>query len=49
MTTLPIRIYLLDDHEVVRGGLRALLEAAGDVRRTQAAVLASQLLNSSSS
>ena len=29
MTARPIRIYLLDDHEVVRGGLRALLEAAG--------------------
>ena len=31
MTTRPIRIYLLDDHEVVRSGLRALLEAAGDI------------------
>ena len=27
----PIRVYLLDDHEVVRQGLRALLEAAGDI------------------
>ncbi len=26
-----IRVYLLDDHEVVRQGLRALLEAAGDI------------------
>jgi DNA-binding NarL/FixJ family response regulator len=26
-----IRIYLLDDHEVVRQGLRALLESAGDI------------------
>jgi two-component system, NarL family, response regulator DevR len=26
-----IRVYLLDDHEIVREGLRALLEAAGDV------------------
>ncbi len=25
------RVYLLDDHEVVRQGLRALLEAAGDI------------------
>jgi len=25
----PIRVYLLDDHEVVRQGLRALLEGAG--------------------
>lgn len=26
-----IRVYLLDDHEVVRQGLRALLESAGDI------------------
>ena len=26
-----IRVYLLDDHEVVRRGLRALLEGAGDI------------------
>ncbi len=26
-----IRVYLLDDHEVVRQGLRALLEATGDI------------------
>lgn len=26
-----IRVYLLDDHEVVRQGLRALLEGAGDI------------------
>jgi len=31
MSTSPTRVYLLDDHEVVRGGLRALLEVAGDV------------------
>jgi two-component system, NarL family, response regulator DevR len=34
MTTTPstpIRVYLLDDHEVVRQGLRALLESAGDI------------------
>ena len=31
MTPTPIRVYLLDDHEVVRRGLRALLESAGDV------------------
>jgi two-component system response regulator DevR len=29
--TTPIRVYLLDDHEVVRQGLRALLEGAGDI------------------
>jgi DNA-binding NarL/FixJ family response regulator len=27
----PIRVFLLDDHEVVRQGLRALLESAGDI------------------
>jgi two-component system, NarL family, response regulator DevR len=27
----PIRVYLLDDHEVVRQGLRALLESSGDI------------------
>jgi DNA-binding NarL/FixJ family response regulator len=26
-----VRVYLLDDHEVVRQGLRALLESAGDI------------------
>jgi hypothetical protein len=26
-----IRVYLLDDHEVVRQGLRALLDSAGDI------------------
>ena len=33
MTDTPpaIRVYLLDDHEVVRQGLRALLEGAGDI------------------
>lgn len=28
---MTIRVYLLDDHEVVRQGLRALLEGAGDI------------------
>ena len=27
----PIRVFLLDDHEVVRRGLRDLLESAGDI------------------
>jgi DNA-binding NarL/FixJ family response regulator len=27
----PIRVYLLDDHEVVRRGIRELLEAEGDI------------------
>jgi DNA-binding NarL/FixJ family response regulator len=30
-TTTPIRVFLLDDHEVVRQGLRALLESGGDI------------------
>ena len=29
--TQPIRVYLLDDHEVVRRGLRDLLESDGDI------------------
>jgi DNA-binding NarL/FixJ family response regulator len=28
---MSIRVFLLDDHEVVREGLRAVLEAAGDI------------------
>ncbi len=31
MTPPRIRVYLLDDHEVVRQGLRTLLESAGDI------------------
>ncbi len=31
MEPSPIRIFLLDDHEVVRRGLRDLLEAEGDI------------------
>src|SRR5690349_3935490 len=27
----PIRVFLLDDHEVVRRGLKDLLEATGDI------------------
>jgi two-component system response regulator DevR len=29
--TSKIRVYLLDDHEIVRQGIRTLLEAAGDI------------------
>jgi two-component system response regulator DevR len=29
---LPLRVMLVDDHEVVRSGLRTMLEAAGDIR-----------------
>jgi two-component system response regulator DevR len=28
----PLRVMLVDDHEVVRSGLRAMLEAGGDIR-----------------
>ncbi|WP_299444303.1 response regulator transcription factor [uncultured Phycicoccus sp.] len=31
MTQPPVRVFLLDDHEVVRQGLRTLLESAGDI------------------
>jgi len=31
VTAGPIRVFLLDDHEVVRRGLRELLEADGDI------------------
>ena len=31
MSDQPIRVMLVDDHEVVRKGLRALLESAGDI------------------
>lgn len=31
MSDTKIRVYLLDDHEVVRQGIRALLESAGDI------------------
>jgi two-component system, NarL family, response regulator DevR len=31
VTTDPIRVFLLDDHEVVRRGLRDLLESDGDI------------------
>ena len=30
-TPQPIRVYLLDDHEIVRRGIRDLLEAEGDI------------------
>ena len=31
MPATPIRVYLLDDHEVVRAGLKTMLEASGQV------------------
>jgi two-component system response regulator DevR len=30
-TPAPIRVFLLDDHEIVRRGIRDLLESAGDI------------------
>ena len=30
-TVEPIRVYLLDDHEIVRRGIKDLLESAGDI------------------
>ena len=32
MRTSPVRVMLVDDHEVVRNGLRSMLEAAGGLR-----------------
>jgi two-component system response regulator DevR len=32
MEPVPLAVFLLDDHEVVRTGLRALLEASDDIR-----------------
>src|SRR3954452_22864223 len=31
VATTPIKVFLLDDHEVVRQGIRSLLEAAGGI------------------
>ncbi|SDO71764.1 two component transcriptional regulator, LuxR family [Nakamurella panacisegetis] len=31
MTTAPIRVFLLDDHEIVRRGIADLISAAGDI------------------
>jgi len=31
-TTKPIRVFLLDDHEIVRRGVRDMLEAEGDIK-----------------
>ncbi|NYG54407.1 response regulator [Nocardioides perillae] len=44
MTTRPIRVFLLDDHEVVRQGLRTLLEAAGDIEVVGEAGLAADAI-----
>ena len=31
-TSQPIRVFLLDDHEIVRRGVRDMLEAEGDIK-----------------
>src|SRR3954452_17767128 len=41
-STTPIRVFLLDDHEVVRQGLRALLESGGDIEVVGESGLASE-------
>jgi len=41
-TSTPIRVFLLDDHEVVRQGLRALLESGGDIEVVGESGLASE-------
>jgi len=42
MTDQPIRVFLLDDHEVVRQGLRFLLENSGGIDVVGEAALASE-------
>jgi DNA-binding NarL/FixJ family response regulator len=44
MGNVTIRIFLLDDHEVVRRGLRGLLEAEGDLEVTGEASTAEEAL-----
>jgi len=41
-SSTPIRVFLLDDHEVVRQGLRALLESGGDIEVVGESGLASE-------
>ena len=45
MSAEPIRVFLLDDHDVVRRGLRDLLEAAGGFEIAGEAATAEQALN----
>ena len=42
--TTPIPVFLLDDHEVVRQGVRSLLEASGEVKVVGEAGLAAEAL-----
>jgi DNA-binding NarL/FixJ family response regulator len=41
----PIRVFLLDDHEIVRRGIRELLEAHGDIEVVGEAGLAQQAVD----
>ena len=43
-TTKPIRVFLLDDHEIVRRGVRDMLEAEGDIKVVGEAGTASSAL-----
>jgi two-component system, NarL family, response regulator DevR len=31
-TSEPVKVFLLDDHEIVRRGVRDMLEAEGDIK-----------------
>ncbi|MET0725145.1 MAG: DNA-binding response regulator, partial [Leifsonia sp.] len=44
MDDSPIRVFLLDDHEIVRRGIAALLEAEPDIRVVGEAETAAQAL-----
>jgi len=43
-STAKIRVFLLDDHEVVRQGLRTFLEASGDIEVVGESALASEAI-----
>jgi two-component system response regulator DevR len=43
--SVPIRVFLLDDHEIVRRGIKELLEAEGDIDVVGEAGLAQDALN----
>ena len=43
-TSQPIRVFLLDDHEIVRRGVRDMLEAEGDIKVVGEAGTASSAL-----
>jgi two-component system, NarL family, response regulator DevR len=45
MADTPIRVFLLDDHEIVRRGIKELLEAEGDIDVVGEAGLAQDALN----